>query len=73
MTKQEFIETLNALRKKSKGWYELQNYIGNTFVQVKGYKTWLQIVQFNGVRDSSPMDMKVGEFNVYLNNILPES
>lgn len=67
MTKEQFIKRLNQLRRISKGWYELHDYVDNQFVKVKAYKTWVQILDVDGIKDSGPMDCTVKQFNEYLN------
>ena len=58
----EFVRDVNDLRKTGK-WYQHVAMVGNKQVRLKGYKTWLQIYDVNGVNHANPMDRKVKEFN----------
>ena len=65
------IKDINKLRKNtSSGWYTYHNYDFN--IRIKGYKTWLQIYEINGIDYGYVMDISVKDFNNYLFNSLKE-
>lgn len=73
MTKLEFIKLANDQRKANKHrWVFLSESVGSNLVQYKAYNTWVQILSINGIKDSSPMDISVKQFNDFLINAIPE-
>ena len=66
----DFIERVNACRKSSKdGWYSWQGKVNDHWIRIKGYKTWLQIAECDGLKDSFPMDISVGKFKECLTKL----
>lgn len=65
----ECIKKINAFRKRNQNEWIVSRCsikpLNKTF-QIKSYKTWVQIFQCEKFRDSSPMGLKVKEFNNYL-------
>ena len=63
LDKKEFVKEINALRKKAgSSWY---TYTGNVIgkeVKLKGYQTWLQVYEVDGVDHSTNMEISVKEF-----------
>lgn len=62
ITTEEFVKTINDLRKATKSWYTWAGIVGGREVYIKGYKTWLQIFRVGALTVSSPMDIPVKEF-----------
>ncbi len=70
MNKLEFIKHINALRLQNKNnWYFWTGIVDNKQVQLKGYNTWLQIFNIDGIDNASNMDISVKEFKNVLSNI----
>jgi hypothetical protein len=73
MTKAEAIKEINRLRRqggKWGDWYFFVNIVEGKTVEVKGYKTWLQICRINGLNLPSPADIPVSSFNAHLEKAL---
>ena len=67
MNTQEFIKTINALRLENKGqWYQWQGVVNGKQVTLKGYSTWMQRLNVDGISHSSGMDISVREFKEFL-------
>jgi len=67
MDRIEFKKELNNTRKKAgESWYTFMKIVEGKNIEIKGYKTWLQIFRVNGISHHSAMDISVKEFN---NNI----
>ena len=67
MTTQEFIKTINALRLENKGkWYQWCGEVNNHDVSLKGYGTWVQRLEVDGVIYGGNMDVSVKEFKEFL-------
>lgn len=64
MTKEQFINTVNSLRKANKGkWYFLSATVEDQkYIEVKGFDTWLQVYRVNGINYSGLMDISVKDF-----------
>lgn len=77
-TKQEIISTINKLRRANKNqWYYFDIEGRYQIVRCMCFGTWIKVHQHykrdtNGLKeylkDSSPMDLSVKEFNRYLND-----
>lgn len=70
MTKQEFIAKVNASRKDNKNnWYTFTGTVENKSIRIKGFNTWLQVLEVDGLRFHTVMDISVKQFNDTLNGI----
>jgi len=66
----EFIQRVNACRLAAEGgWYAWQGKVNNHWIRVKAYKTWLQIAECDGLKNSFPMDISVGKFKECLQQL----
>lgn len=65
MTRQEFIDVINAKRKQD-GWYWLLDTVDGKRIHVKGYRTWLQRYTVDGIEYGNCCDRKVKEFQADL-------
>ncbi len=60
---QEFIKTVNQLRLKNKNnWYTFRGIVENKVITIKGFNTWLQVYNVDGIRQNTCMDITVKEF-----------
>lgn len=60
MDRVEFKHKINAIRKANKDkWYYWSGLVEGFSVQLKGFNTWLQIIEIEGVRHDCPMDCSV--------------
>ena len=67
MNTQEFIKTVNTLRKSSAGsWYQWCGKVNNRNVSLKGYGTWVQRLKVDDTIHSGNMDVSVKEFKEFL-------
>ncbi len=67
MSNLEFISAINALRLNNKNkWYTFNDTVNNKAVQIKGFGTWLQIFNIDGVRYGNSMETSIKEFKAYL-------
>ncbi|MCK9326094.1 MAG: hypothetical protein M0P69_11440 [Bacteroidales bacterium] len=68
-TFEDFKKAVNDKRKSGgkygKWYYHTANVDGN-IVELKGFKTWLQIFRINGMNYPGGMDIPVGAFNKHL-------
>ena len=67
------IERINTLRKaNNNGWYNLSwdLILNNTrlSIRIKGYKTWLQVFDINGIDHSNNSDQSVKQFKLDIKN-----
>ena len=67
------VERINTLRKaNSNSWYHLsfETVLNNTalFIRIKGYKTWLQVFDINGIDHSNNSDQSVKQFKLDIKN-----
>jgi len=70
MNEENFIKTINNLRIENKNkWYFWEGIVNNKNVQIKGFKTWLQIFKIDGISINCPMDISVKAFKDILNKI----
>ena len=75
MTKNDFVSYVNTMRKQNKNhWY--QGIVSVIFdnseqktIKFKGYNTWLQILDVDGVRYPCAMDISVKQFIDVLNRV----
>jgi len=71
MNTKEFIELANKERLKDKNkWVFLNEYVNDLPITYKAFNTWVQILKYNGLNDSSPMSLNVSEFKKYLLNTI---
>jgi hypothetical protein len=71
MNTKEFIELANKERLKDKNkWVFLNEYVNDLPISYKAFNTWVQILKYNGLNDSSPMNLNVSEFKKYLLNTI---
>ena len=67
MTIEEFIKAVNDKRlAKSHGWYSGRYEVNGKIVLIKGYQTWLQILNVDGVEHSGGTALKVNKFKEQL-------
>ena len=63
LSSDQFVTHVNQLRKDNKNnWYWFTGKVNNKNVRLKGYNTWLQIFEIEGLRLSCGMDVSVKEF-----------
>ena len=66
---QDFIKTVNALRLSNKNsWYTWSGIVNGKTVQLKGFKTWLQLLYVNGLQCGNCADRSVKDFKQDLEN-----
>jgi len=71
MNTKEFIKLANDKRLKNKNkWIFLNEYVNDFPISYKAFNTWVQILKYNGLNDSSPMNLNVSEFKKYLLNTI---
>ena len=58
----QFIKSINSKRKQG-GWYTYVGVVEGKNVSLKGYNTWLQVYNVNGVNCGGNMEVSVKEFN----------
>lgn len=69
LNKVDFIKTVNSLRLANKNsWYMWQGTVENKTVRLKGYKTWLQIFEVEGLRVPTVSDISVADFKKLLSD-----
>lgn len=71
----EFVTLVNKTRLLNKNsWYVLTGTINGKKIEIKGFKTWLQIFRINGIDNSNCPDQKISRFKEYLtstfNNVI---
>jgi len=67
----EFIKLANNKRLKNKNkWIFLNEYVNDLPITYKAFDTWVQIIKYKGLNDSSPMSLNVSEFKKYLLNTI---
>lgn len=67
MTVLEFVQTVNKFRLMNKNsWYGAIFTVENKTVRIKGYNTWLQIFEIDGIRQANTMDISVKQFKINL-------
>lgn len=60
---------LLAIRRANKGeWYWYKSEVEGMPVLVKGYGTWLQIFEINGIDCSNPMGQSVTAYTQWIDN-----
>jgi hypothetical protein len=65
----DFVKLANKQRLADKNsWVTLCENVNGMVVEYKAFGTWVQVMRYNGISDSSGMDMNVGEFKAYLTN-----
>lgn len=63
MDTETFVQTVNKIRLQNKDkWYVFTGTVNGKSVQVKGYKTWLEVLNVDGIRYWSRIDATVTEF-----------
>jgi hypothetical protein len=63
MTIQDFIETINSIRKANKNnWYQWSGTVEGREVAIKGFNTGLQIYRVDGVKMNTTCDISVKQF-----------
>jgi hypothetical protein len=74
LNKHRFIKLVNEKRKASKdAWYFILEEVEGKEVKIKGFKTWLQIMEVDGVRLSTAPDITVKKFNETIEKALTYS
>jgi len=64
---ENLIKEFNKERKANKGrWVFFQGEIEGEPVLIKSYNTWIQVLEYRGVRDGSPMELSVRSMNEWL-------
>ena len=65
--KTNFINNINKARLNAHGgWYQGTETINGIQVKYKGFKTWVQRMEYLGIVDGSNMVLSVREFKEYL-------
>ena len=62
MTFEEFVKEMKQKRLTG-SWYQFVGIVDGKSVRLKGYKTYLQIYEIDGIRYGGRMDISVKEFN----------
>ncbi len=63
----EFVKTINSLRLANKNsWYALTGTVNGKKYRVKGFKTWLQILEIDSIKHGGNMDISVKDFKAQL-------
>ena len=70
MTVSQFVHDVNQKRRDFNGWYCWSGNVNGKEIQIKAYKTWIQVAYVNGVKHSSPMDLSVYRFKQFLENLI---
>lgn len=68
----ELLKEINKTRKENKGtwWFYSGKTLSGMDFKLKAYGTWIQILQIGDLTYSSGMDIKVSEFNNFLESNL---
>tara|TARA_R110000851_G_scaffold235857_1_gene388459 strand:+ start:413 stop:637 length:225 start_codon:yes stop_codon:yes gene_type:complete len=67
----EFIKLANNKRLTNKNeWVFLNEIVNNKPIQYKAFDTWVQVLRYNNIQDSSSMNMNISDFKNYINNHL---
>jgi len=66
MKLKDFIKEINNKR-KIKCWYYFNGIVEDKIIQLKGYKTWLQIYRVDEISFSCSSDVLVKDFHYNLN------
>jgi hypothetical protein len=73
MSKTELIKQLNALRLANRDkWVFYTAQIDGVTINYKAYNTWVQIIEFDGIKTGSGMGMSPTEFKAYINKTITE-
>lgn len=68
---ENLVEQINKKRLESKGkWYYFSTEINGKKIEIKAFKTWLQIFRIDGKNYGGVMDVSVKEFKTHLTNAL---
>jgi len=72
---ENIIKEVNTIRKENKNkWYYLiktYKYNEKIFdIQIKGFNTWLQVLNINGILHNSNMDISITEFKSNIENAI---
>jgi len=68
---QTLTETLNTLRRSNKNnWYTFVGTVDGKDIKAKGYKTWLQILQIDGIEHGSTMGLNVTGFKNHIDKAI---
>ena len=70
MTVSQFVHDVNQRRRDHDGWYIWTGTVKGKQVELKAYKTWIQVAYVNGIKHSSPMDLSVYRFKQFLENLI---
>lgn len=64
------IEEINKKRLESNGkWYYFSTEINGKKIEIKAFKTWLQIFRIDGKNYSGLMDISIRDFKNHLTNV----
>ena len=67
----DFVKLVNQTRLKNKNqWYIIERIVNGKEVQLKGFDTWLQVFNINGVNCPNPMEQSVKDFKDHLKDNL---
>ena len=70
MTVSQFVHDVNQKRRDHKGWYTWKGTVKDKQVELKAYKTWVQVAYVNGVKHSSTCDLSVYRFKQFLESLI---
>ena len=63
MNTKEFVKAVNKLRLDNKNkWYQWIGIVNGKDVRLKGFGTWLQIFEIDGISHNGNMDISVKDF-----------
>mgnify|MGYP003676113356 CR=1 FL=1 len=63
----QFVEKFNHKRKSNKGkWFTTRHLINDEIVRIKCFDTWIQILDIEDIKSSSPMELTVTDINTWL-------
>ena len=70
----EFVNTVNKLRLANKDkWFALAGTVNGCSFEIKGFGTWLQVMNVNGINYANCMEQSVAEFKQYLKTTAEEA
>lgn len=70
----DFVKTINKLRLANKDkWYTLTGTVNGCNFEMKGFGTWLQVMNVNGINYANCMEQSVTEFKHHLKTAAEEA
>ena len=64
-----FVDSINRLRRKNKDiWYASTGVVNDKPYRIKGFNTWVQILEIDGIKYNTTIDASVKQFKSDLEN-----